>query len=440
MSLPNILFMTSHDIGDWLGCYGHKTVHTPNLDKLAAKGCRFDNNFCTSPICAPSRGAMMTGRYPQTNGIMGNIQAPYHWRYNKGERHLSHLLDEQGYHTVLFNFQHEATFDNPLGFRERRAVDTGSKKLMTGEHVSTAEETAEEFIKFLKDYDSESNPFYAQIGFFETHTPYNFGNTEMDDSLGIGIPPYMVDEKKEREHIAGLQGAIRGLDEAIGQILSALSESGLEKDTIIIFVADHGVEFPHCKCYLYDGGIHSALLMKLPRSLSKGGKICDWLISNIDVAPTLFDLLDLPCPDNLQGRSFADFFRNDEATPTRETVFAMMQADGKYVESRCIRTTQYKLIRNFSPSRAPETPFKLGEVGISQGALEERPLVELYDLHDDPYELNNLGLEPSLKKVRKDLNERLFIWLNEVKDPILKGPTPTAYYRMAIADLMKSNN
>ena len=139
MALPNILFMTSHDIGDWLGCYGHETVHTPNLDALAARGCRFDNNFCTSPICAPSRSAMMTSRYPQTNGIMGNIQTPYRWRYNEGERHLSHLLGEQGYHPVLFNFQHEAQFENPLGFRERRVVDMGSKKLLTGSASSRLE-------------------------------------------------------------------------------------------------------------------------------------------------------------------------------------------------------------------------------------------------------------------------------------------------------------
>ncbi len=430
MALPNILFMTSHDIGDWLGCYGHETVHTPNLDALAARGCRFDHNFCTSPICAPSRGAMMTSRYPQTNGIMGNIQTPYRWRYNKGERHISHLIGEQGYYPVLFNFQHEAQFDNPLGFRERRVVDTGSKKLLTGEHVSTADETANELVKFFGEYDRDGIPFYAQVGFFETHTPYDFGGAQPDDSLGIGTPPYIADEGKERQHIAGLQGSIRSLDAAIGKILQALSETGLDQNTIVIFVADHGVELPHCKCHLYDSGIRTALLMQLPPSLPQGGSVCDWLISNIDVLPTLFDLLNLPCPDNVQGLSFAEFFRNEQAVQTRDAVYAMMQADAMFVESRCVRTNQYKLIRNFSPSRLPDVPFRLG-----QGGLQERPVMELYDLHEDPHELNNLGMDTQLEKVREDLNGRLLRWLKEVKDPILQGPPPTAYYRMAIADL-----
>ena len=434
MALPNILFMTSHDIGDWLGCYGHETVHTPNLDALAARGCRFDKNFCTSPICAPSRSAMMTSRYPQTNGIMGNIQTPYRWRYNEGERHISHLLGEQGYHTVLFNFQHEAQFDNPLGFHERRAVDIGSKKLLTGEHVSTADETADELIKFFGEYDRDGTPFYAQVGFFETHTPYDFGDARPDDSLGIGTPPYIADEEKERQHIAGLQGSVRSLDAAIGKILQSLSETGLEENTIVIFVADHGVELPHCKCHLYDGGIRTALLMQLPPSLPQGGSVCDWLISNIDLLPTLFDLLNLPSPENLQGRSFADYFRNEQAVPTRDAVYAMMQADGMFVESRGVRTNQYKLIRNFSPSRLPDAPFRLG-----QGGLQERPVVELYDLHEDPFELSNIAADAQHVDVREVLDKRLLDWLKEVEDPILQGPTPTAYYKMAIADLTAGN-
>ncbi len=88
----------------------------------------------------------------------------------------------------------------------------------------------------------------------------------------------------------------------------------------------------------------------------------------------LFDLLNLPCPENVQGRSFAEFFRHEQAVPSRNAVSAMMQADGKFVEARCVRTAQYKLIRNFSPSRVPETPFQLG-----QGALRERPVMELYE-------------------------------------------------------------
>jgi arylsulfatase A-like enzyme len=301
---------------------------------------------------------------------------------------------------------------------------------VTGEHVSTADETAKELVKFLREYNRDGAPFYAQAGFFETHTPYDWSGAQPDDSRGIGVPPYVVDDAKARPHVAGLQGAIRSLDQAIGRILHALSETGLDQTTIVIFTADHGVELAHCKCELYDGGIRTALLLRLPQDNARSGTVCDWLISNIDVVPTLLDLLNLPSPEHLQGQSFAGFFRNEQAAPPRDAVFAMMHSHGKFVESRCVRTRQYKLIRNFSPSRVPVAPFRLGR---SSG--QERPVLELYDLHADPFELSNLGTDTRHEQVREDLDKRLLSWLKDVKDPILRGPVPTPYYRMAMADL-----
>ncbi len=434
MPLPNVLFMTSHDTGDWLRCYGYKSVYTPNLDALASEGSRFANNFCTSPVCTPSRGAMMTGRYPQTNGLMGLIQTPYRWRYRQGERHLSHLLGEQGYHTVLFNHQHEAPHDSPLGFRERRLVNSGSHELLTGEQVSTADETAEELIEFLREYGSVGAPFYAQVGFFETHTPYDWRGAQADDSGGIEVPPYVVDDAKVRHKVAALQGAIRSLDQAAGRILHALSETELGQNTIVIFTVDHGVELPRCKWELYDGGIRTALLVRLPQDNIRTGKVCDWLISNVDVVPTVLDLLNLRIPEDLEGQSFAGFFRNQQAAAPRDAIFSMMHSHDRFVESRCIRTRQYKLIGNFSPSRVPAAPFPPG--GPSR---QERPVLELYDLCADPFELSNLVEDTRYLHVREDLSKRLLSWLSEVKDPILRGPVPTPYYRMAMADLMTDN-
>ena len=431
MSPPNILFVTSHDTGDWLGCYGHRTARTPHLDALAAEGCLFPNSFCTSPVCTPSRGAMMTGRYPQTNGLMGLIQTPYRWRYNEGERHLSHLLAEQGYHTVLFNHQHEAPHDDPLGFRERRSVDCGSLELLTGEHVSTADETAEAAIEFFRERGGNTTPFYAQMGFFETHTPYDWSGAQPDDSSGIELPPYVVDDASSHSRISGLQGAIRYLDQAIGRILDALSETGLDQNTIVVFTVDHGVELPHCKWELYDGGIRTALLMRVPGSNSGPGLVCDWLVSNVDVVPTVLDLAHLSTPGNLEGRSFAEIFRDETAAPPRAAVFAMMHSNGRWVEARCVRTNQYKLIRNFSPSRVGKLPVQSG-----RPSMRERPVAELYDLHADPYELNDLGTVESFGRVRRELDERLLAWLRDVDDPILGGPVRTPYYEMAMADLM----
>ena len=435
MRSPNILFMTSHDTGDWLGCYGHRTVHTPHLDALAAEGCLFSNSFCTSPVCTPSRGAMMTGRYPQSNGLMGLIQTPYRWRYRQGERHLSHLLAGHGYHTALFNHQHEAPQDDRLGFHEHRLVDCGAMELLTGEHVSTADETVDAAIEFFRERRGSATPFYAQIGFFETHTPYDWSGARADESLGIELPPYVIDDARSRGRIPGLQGAVRYLDQAVGRVLRGLAETGLDQNTIVVFTVDHGVELQHCKWDLYDGGILTALLMRVPDGSTGPGLVCDWLVSNVDVVPTLLDLALLPAPDNLEGQSFADVFRDDQASPPRDAVFAMMHSNGRWVESRCVRTRQYKLIRNFSPSRVGKLPVQSG--GAS---MRERPVVELYDLAADPAELNDLGADPDWGPIRRELDERLLAWLRQVDDPILRGPVRTPYYEMAVADLVPDRN
>ena len=427
MPLPNILFMTSHDTGDWLGCYGHRTVHSPNLDRLAREGCRFAHAFCTSPVCTPSRGAMMTGRYPQSNGLMGMIQTPYRWRLNTGERHLSHLLRAHGYHTVLFNHQHEAAHDDPLGFVERRLVDCGAFELITGEHVSTAEETAESLAQFLRERSSDDAPFYAQIGFFETHSPFDWSGAPADEAGGIHLPPYVADDAEGRRHVAGLQGAIRLLDRAVGRILDALSEAGLDRNTIVVFTVDHGVELPRCKWELYDGGIRVALLMRWPGGGVQGGQLYQGLISNVDVVPTLLDLLHLPAPENLQG---APSLRGEAAAPPRDAVFAMMHRLKLFPEARCVRTERYKLIRNFSPSRVPDVPVQLRR----SAKRRERPVLELYDLSADPYELEDLGADPRVDAIRRELDARLLSWLREIDDPILHGPVVTPYYRMAMAD------
>jgi arylsulfatase A-like enzyme len=431
MPRPNILFITSHDTGDWLGCYGHRTVHTPHLDALAADGCRLSNALCTSPVCTPSRGAMMTGRYPQSNGLMSLIQTPYRWRLHEGERHLSHLLSAQGYDTVLFNHQHEAPHDDPLGFRERRLVDTGSYELLTGERISTAEETAAAVVAFLEERDPGDAPFYAQVGVFETHTPFDWSGAEPDDDLGVEVPPFLADDADTRRRISELQGAIRTLDGAVGRILGALSDTGLDDNTVVVFTSDHGVELPRCKWELYDGGLCTALLLRWPAGDVRGGRVCNWQVSNVDLLPTLLDLARLPIPENVQGRSFARFFGDENASPPREETFAMMHAAQRWTESRCVRTDRYKLIRNFSPSRMSKVP--------GRSSVRERPVLELYDLSADPYELNDLGDDLRLDGVRSDLDARLSRWLEEVDDPILRGPIATPYYRLAIADLRRTS-
>ena len=427
---PNVLFITLHDTGDWFGCYGHETVQSPAIDRLAADGVRLANHFCTSPICTPSRGAMLSGRYPQTNGLLGLTQTPYRWRYNPAERHLSHLLHDAGYHTALFHYQHEVVDFARLAFDRlvNPADPNGSGS--AAERFTPGADVAEDVAAFLQGDAAHHAPFYAQVGLYETHTPYAFGGAAPDDTRGVAVPRWIVEDERSRAWMAAFQGSVLSADLAVGRMLDALAESGLADDTLVVFTVDHGPEFERATWTLYDTGIRTALILRWPGGGLTGGRGCEPLMSNVDMVPTLLDLIGAPAPDNLQGVSHAPILRGETMAPARDAVFCMFHRHDRWFEARCVRTDRYKLIRNLSPSRVNALPFKMG----GPNARDERPVAELYDLAKDPHELNDLAADPAHRDTRKDLGERLLAWLEEVDDPVLHGHIATPYWRMAMAD------
>ncbi len=386
---PNIIFITSHDTGRHFGCYGVDTVHTPAVDGLAADGCLFTNYFATASVCAPSRGAMMTGRYPQSNGLMEMPLSaitegplfPWDWAYNEGERHLSHILQDAGYHTALIGFQHEAFQSETLGFGAHHA------EMVPWSVRHPASVVADAVVDFLHERTRCAGPFYAQVGFFETHRPFDFGGTEPDDRQGVHVPPYLEGNAYNTAELAGFQGAVKRLDEAVGVIVDALQETGLESDTIVVFTVDHGIPFPRAKKSLYDAGIEVALVLRWPGGGIEGGQVCDWLLSNVDMVPALLELAGLSVPDTVEGASFADVFGNAAATPTRDEVFGLFLPDAM----RCVRTRQHKLIRNFAFRRTLQVPVDASD---PKSTREKCPAVQLFDLADDPLELCNVAERP----------------------------------------------
>ena len=160
------------------------------------------------------------------------------------------------------------------------------KRLLHSAMKTVAEQNALVVADALADFLStdavSKTPFYAQVGFFETHRPHDFGDVEPDDSKGVDVPPYLVDDEISRRELALQQGAIRRVDAAVQIITDALRESGLEDDTLLVFTVDHGIEFPRAKWFCYDAGIGVALLMRWPGGGIEGGQACDHLLSNVD--------------------------------------------------------------------------------------------------------------------------------------------------------------
>jgi N-sulfoglucosamine sulfohydrolase len=423
---PHILFITCHDLGRHLGCYGVSSVRTATLDRLAAEGARFTRSFCTSPGCSPSRAAIATGRYPHCNGVLGLAHAHFGWGLSPGERHIASLLDEHGYYPVLFGLQHVTLQVETLGFREVHAE-------------RPADAVAAGLERFLAERPRNRAPLYLEVNFFEPHRPYDFGGVQPDTERGVTVPPYLPDREDVRAELALMQGAIHKVDTAVARMLAALEGAGLLEETVVVFTVDHGIAFPRAKGTLYDAGIETALLFRGPRWGIPAGVTPEGLVSNVDLLPTLLELAGAPVPPNVQGRSLLPALRGEGGTGRTE-VYAEKTLHNEYDPLRCVRTDRHKLIARFEVAnpieapadvmRSPAYPPMIPEVISPSGAN-----FELYDLEADPLERTNLAGSPELAEVQAELTRRLARWMRETGDPLLQGPVASPFYYRTIRAL-----
>jgi N-sulfoglucosamine sulfohydrolase len=432
---PHILVITCHDLGHHLGCYGIESVRSPNLDRLAAQGARFEQAFCTAPQCSPSRASLATGRYPHNNGVMGLTHESFDWDLYPGERHAAALLAEAGYETHLFGFQHVTQHADKLGFQHLHVQGSQHDHDCSGTTSSGdtgAQEVGNAVEAFLRESRSQA-PLYIEINFFEPHRPYDFGGMQPDSTAGVFVPPYLPQIQEAREELAALQGSIHTVDRTIGNVLDTLELVGLAQQTLVIFSADHGLAMPRAKCTLYDPGIGIALLMRWPEGGVPAGLVMPELVSNIDVLPTMLEAAGLTPPPELQGTSLLAFLRG-AIQQVHEAIYAEKTFHSYYDPMRCIRTTRYKYIRNFEAAFAAEVPgdVQLGAIFRSDPgrySIDRSATIEFYDLLADPLEQHNLAGSPELRTVEHQLDQRLWQWMEQTQDPLLAGPIPSPRYR-----------
>jgi len=251
----------------------------------------------------------------------------------------------------------------------------------------------------------------------------------------------LQDTALAREELAELQGAVRALATAVGRLLAGLRERGLEERTIVVFTTDHGLALPRAKCSLYDPGLETALLLRIPGQEGAGGRTLDPLMSNVDLLPTLLDLLGVPIPERVQGRSVAPALIGGAFTP-REAIFGEMTYHDYYDPRRCVRTARHKLIVNFTAAPGFMDPSqswrpRTTTIEPSDPAVAYHPLLELYDLADDPHEWRNLADDPDHTAIRAALLARLASWMRDTGDPLLVGAVTPPLHRMALDALSK---
>jgi arylsulfatase A-like enzyme len=405
MNRPNILYLHSHDTGRYVQPYGH-AVATPNLQRLAEEGVLFRQAFTANPTCSPSRAALLTGESPHCNGMLGLAHrgfSMYDYRH-----HLIHTLREHGYHSALAGIQHIANmFPDP-------ATAIGYDEFLG--HPAEAHTKAVEFLG-----RRHGRPFFLSVGFFETHREFPAEHPHDDPNYCLPPAP-LPDTAENREDMARFKQSARDLDRKMGQVLDALAANGLADNTLVICTTDHGIAFPRMKCNLHDSGTGVMLILRGPGGF-RGGKVCDAMVSHIDLFPTLCDLLQIPRPAWLQGASMVPLVDGRQAE-IHDAIFTEVNYHAAYEPMRSVRTRRWKYIRRYDPRRGPVLPNCDGspakDLWMEAGWPSMPPGEEmLYDLVFDPNETRNLVADPGHAEALGELRRRLEDWMRATRDPLL---------------------
>jgi arylsulfatase A-like enzyme len=416
---PNIIWISTEDLSPHFGCYGDKVALTPNIDRLASEGIRFNNVFTTAAICAPCRAGIITGMYQTSIGCM-------HMRTSSYRRSV----------------------DNPIEFS---AVPPHFVKAFTeylrvaGYYCTNNEKTDYQFSQdpvasiwdecsksaHYKNRPDKNQPFFAVFNHLGTHESQNWDIRNVKTDLRkIIVPPYYPDNNIVRANLAKMYDNIARLDLVVGELLGELEREGLTDNTIIFFWGDHGDGLPRAKRWLYDSGLHIPLIIKWPGKLNPG-TVNDQLISSIDFGPTVLSLADVKIPVHMQGRPFL----GKQSSEPRQYVFgARDRVDESYDMIRSVRSKDYLYIRNFYPNE----PFNiwvpyLNKMPIMKEILrldatgkltrdqkkwmaDTRPPEEFYDVNKDPYQINNLIEDPKYIMVIKEMRQQQDKWASETSD------------------------
>lgn len=415
---PNILWISFEDTNPYYGCYGDPVARTPQVDRLAAGGCRWPQAFSTAGVCAPARSAVITGMYPtaigthhmrtsHTNEVAPELPTPYSAVVPHYVKCFTEYLRAAGYYCTN-NAKTDYQFDPP-----RTAWD----ELGEGAH--------------WRGRSNREQPFFAVFNPTRTHESGMWPEKTPEvtfDPEAIELPPYLPDTPKVRQAMARMYTNIEYCDGVMGRLLDELAEDGLADDTIVFHWSDHG-PLPRGKRWPYDSGIHVPMIVRWPGGLEPG-TVSDRLVSTVDLGPTVLSLAGVPVPRHMQGQAFLG---NQEAAP-RQYVFASRDRhDEAYDMVRAVRDRRYKYIRHFRPDLPylQWIPYRnthpiLQEmwrlhledrlVGPQRLLFEPRPVEELYDTEADPWEIDNLSGDAARASDLQRLRGALESWRREVGD------------------------
>jgi arylsulfatase A-like enzyme len=411
----NLIIVHWHDMGRWLGVYGHRGVSSPCLDRLAAEGILFTHAHAAAPQCSPSRGALFTGRYPHSNGLIGLANRGF--EYHEGVRTLPRILSDAGWYSALFGMQHETSFPSRLGFDEFDVSNSYCEYVVA---------RAQEWLTDRAPID-DGGPFLLTAGFVETHRPWSRERYQPAPLEYVEVPDYLPDIAEVRGDFADFYGAIAVADAAVDRLLDTLGDTGLDANTWVIFFSDHGAPFPRAKSMLYEAGTGISLIIRPPTRLGIAPRVYDELFSGVDLLPTLLDLFGIEIPADVEGTSHANNLLRPiaDAAPVRRELFTEKTYHDSFDPARAIRTKEYSYIENYAPRHLVDLPLDVQDSpsgkAVALLVAGPRPARELYDLLEDPTELNNLLVgdeRDRLEPIANELALRLHQWRERTGDVI----------------------
>lgn len=413
MTRPNIIFMHSHNTGRFVQPYGH-AVPTPHLQRIASEGVLFRQAFCAAPTCSPSRASFLTGMHPHTCGQLGLAHRGF--AMPDYTRHVVHQMKQAGYHTVLSGVEHTAPDTAIIGYDQ--IVSNHDTNYPGNEPIDIAD-AADAFIRGEHD-----KPFFISIGLNETHRPFPDPDPQKfpsEDERYCQPPAPLPDTPLTRRDTAAFKAAARVMDDAFGRILTALDETELADNTLVLCFSDHGLQFPRNMCNLTDQGIGVYFAARGPGGFT-GGKVIDAMVSLIDLVPTAYEAAGIDVPDFVEGKPLQPLARG-EVDQLHENIHAEINYHAAYEPTRCVRTERYKYIRRYDDYH--RVVLTNADDGLSKDALlaqewtvlpREREM--LYDLVFDPTEQNNLIDRADMKAVADDMRARLDKWMIATNDPL----------------------
>ena len=440
---PNILVILSDDHSyPHVGCYGDPNANTPNLDKFAAEGMMFTRCYVTTPQCVPSRASIMAGRSPIRIGMTRFSAAlpadvktfPEYLREEKGyyigvAGRTYHLDGSGNIGEVIRTIHDRLNLRNFANRMDYAKVAQGAR----GNPFNNS--CFNQFVEFL-DQVPEGRPFFLQLCYSEPHRPFDDHDIPVPtDPAKLVLSSWMPDTPEVRQDLAGYYDLINRFDAQFGRVMAELERRSLKENTLVIFAGDNGGALLRGKGTLYNTGIHIPLLVRLPGKIA-AGSTSKVLISGEDIGPTCLAAGGIPSPADWTGQSFLPILLGEKDPPVRQYVFAQRgpHASGlpggtpAFDLSRTIVGERYKLIYNamfhlpyrpvdFAGSPAWNSTVEAARNGRVPDSLiplytgQQRPMFELYDLQNDPDELNNLARKEESAAIERELRLALSEWM-----------------------------